>query len=75
MAELLTRLGASQEASETDPGPEAGEETEARFLRAASDLRKMEWEPERAHDLQRRGLEASEEEWLQATRSLRASGE
>jgi DNA primase len=75
MAELLTRLGASQEGPASDPGPDAGEEIEARFLRAASDLRKMEWEPERAHDLQRLGAEASVEEWLQATRSLRASGE
>ena len=71
MAELLTRLGASEGAPET----EAGEEAEARFLQAVSSLREMEWEPERARDLQRLGLEATEEEWLKATRTLRASRE
>jgi DNA primase len=72
MAELLTRLGASQEAPES----EAGEETEARFLRAASDLREMaEWEPERARAFERLGHEASEEAWREAKRFLRAPGE
>jgi DNA primase len=72
MAELLTRLGASEGVRD----PEAGEETEARFLRAASDLREMaEWEPERARAFERLGNEASEEAWRDAKRFLRAPGE
>ena len=72
MAELLTRLGASQEAQDL----EAGEETEARFLRAAADLREMaEWEPERARAFERLGHEGSEEAWREAKRFLRAPGE
>jgi hypothetical protein len=72
MAELLTRLGASEGARD----PEAGEETEARFLRAAADLREMaEWGPERARAFERLGSEASEEAWREAKRFLRAPGE
>jgi DNA primase len=69
MAELLTRLGTRE-----DDQDEA--ETEARFLRAAGDLREMaEWEPERARAFQRLGSEASEESWQAARRLLRSSGE
>ena len=51
-------------------------ETEARFLRAAGDLREMaEWEPERARAFERLGSEASEESWQEAQRFLRAPGE
>jgi DNA primase len=72
MAELLTRLGASDGVRDL----EAGEETEARFLRAAADLRGMaEWEPERARAFERLGNEASEEAWRDAKRFLRAPGE
>ena len=76
MAELLTRLGASQGAREPEAGPETGEEAETRFLRAASDLREMaQWEPERARAFERLSNEASEEAWREAKRFLRAPGE
>jgi DNA primase len=71
MAELLTRLGVSEQAQDL----EAGDETEARFLRAAIDLRNLEHGPERARDLERLGQEANEQEWLRATQVLRAPGE
>jgi DNA primase len=71
MAELLNRLGTRE-----DDQDEAMHETEARFLRAAGDLREMaEWEPERARAFQRLGSEASEESWQEARRLLRSSGE
>ncbi|HWY60442.1 MAG TPA: DNA primase [Rhizomicrobium sp.] len=71
MAELLTRLGTRENDQD-----EAMHETEARFLRAAGDLREMaEWEPERARAFQRLGSEASEESWQEARRLLRSSGE
>ena len=74
MAELLTRLGALPDSSLQDP--ESMAETEARFLRAAGDLREMaEWEPERARAFERLGSEASEESWQEAQRFLRAPGE
>jgi len=72
MAELLTRLGVTPESQETETGPE----TEARFLRAAGDLREMaEWEPERARAFERLGHEASEESWQEARSFLRSPGE
>ena len=72
MAELLTRLGIAPES----PEPEVPHDTEARFLRAAGDLREMaEWEPERARAFERLGHEASEESWQEAKRFLRSSGE
>jgi DNA primase len=72
MAELLTRLGIAPES----PDPEAPHDTEARFLRAAGDLREMaEWEPERARAFERLGQEASEESWQEARRFLRSPGE
>jgi DNA primase len=72
MAELLTSLGASPETQD----PEAGHESEARFLRAALDLREMaELEPERTRAFERLGHEASEEAWQEAKRFLRAPGE
>jgi DNA primase len=75
MAELLTRLGASDEAQDHDPQDD-GSEADARFLRAAADLREMaEWEPERARAFERLGNEASEEAWREAKRFLRAPGE
>ena len=74
MAELLTRLGALPDSSLQDP--ESMAETEARFLRAAGDLREMaEWEPERARAFERLGSEASEESWQEARSFLRSPGE
>ncbi|HWC62937.1 MAG TPA: hypothetical protein VG501_04890, partial [Rhizomicrobium sp.] len=74
MAELLTRLGVRQGSAE--PAPEADPpdpETDARFLRAALDLRELaEWEPERARAFERLGHEASEEAWHDVKRFLRA---
>jgi hypothetical protein len=55
--------------------PEAGPETEARFVRAAGELRQMEREPEQTREFQRLGTEATEAEWLKATEIRRASGE
>ncbi len=74
MGELLTRLGQAQDNPSQDPL--AAPETEARFLRAAGDLREMaEWEPERARAFERLGHEASEESWQDARRLLRSPGE
>jgi DNA primase len=71
MAELLTRLGATPETQDIG----ATDESEARFLRAAGELREMEREPERTREFQRLGTEANEAEWLKATEIRRASGE
>jgi DNA primase len=72
MAELLTQLGIRQGSID----PEADPETEARFLRAALDLRELaEWEPERARAFERLGHEASEEAWHDVKRFLRVPPE
>ena len=71
MAELLTRLGLRDESPES----EAPDDTEARFLRAAGELREIEREPARTREFQRLGTEANEAEWLKATEIRRASGE
>jgi DNA primase len=69
MAELLTRLSPSVPDSATLA--EAEHDTEARFLRAALDLRKLaEWEPEKARALERFASEGSEESWAEARRFL-----
>ena len=76
MAELLTRLGALPDTTAQDAESVPEHETEARFLRAAGDLREIaEWEPERARAFERLGSEASEESWREAQRFLRAPGE
>ena len=76
MAELLTRLGALPDNPAQDLQTVSEHETEARFLRAAGDLREMaEWAPERARAFERLGNEASEESWQEAQRFLRAPGE
>jgi DNA primase len=75
MAELLTRLGVSPEPMDPETGLEAGQESEARFVRAAGELREMDREPERTREFQRLGTEANEAEWLKATEIRRASGE
>jgi DNA primase len=70
MADLLHRLGIR------DGEPDADPETDARFLRAALDLRELaEWEPERARAFERLGHEASEEAWHDVKRFLRAPPE
>jgi len=76
MAELLAQIGARpapDSASLANPAPEAlsDHDTEARFLRAALDLRTLaEWEPERARALERFAAEGSEESWAEARRFL-----
>jgi DNA primase len=73
MADLLARLGAARPAPDDTSPPDALSEhdTEARFLRAALDLRKLaEWEPERARALARFAAEGSEESWQEASRFL-----
>jgi hypothetical protein len=52
------------------------DDTEARFLRAAADVRAMaQWEPERERALQRFAAEGSEEAWAAASRFLRSPHE
>ena len=78
MADLLARLGAARPGQRRSSPPDALSEhdTEARFLRAALDLRKMaEWEPERARALARFAAEGSEEAWREASRFLGPSNE
>ena len=76
MAELVARIGARpapDNASLANPAPEAfsDHDTEARFLRAALDLRNLaEREPERARALERFATEGSEESWAEARRFL-----
>ena len=76
MAELLAHIGARpapDNASLANPAPEAlsDHDTEARFLRAALDLRNLaEREPERARALERFATEGSEESWAEARRFL-----
>ena len=72
MAEMLARLGAARPTSDDPSQPDAFSEhdTEARFLRAALDLRKMGEEPERARALARFAAEGSEEAWREASRFL-----
>ena len=73
MADLLTRFGASPDTASQDP--EQKQEAEARFLRAAADLREVaEWEPERARALERFAVEGSEESWREARRLMRSPG-
>lgn len=72
MADLLARLGAARPASDDVSPPDALSEhdAEARFLRAALDLRKLAEEPERARALARFGADGSEESWREASRFL-----
>ena len=77
MAEMLARLGAARPASDEPSQPDALSEhdTEARFLRAALDLRKLAEEPERARALARFAAEGSEEAWREASRFLGPANE
>jgi DNA primase len=75
MAELLTRLGAAPDNLQ-EPEALPQPETEARFLRAAGDLREIaERGPERTQALERFAVEGSEDAWREARRFLRPSGE
>jgi len=76
MADLLTRLGAAPGSSQAEPDAPSEHDTEARFLRAALDLRKLaEWEPERARALERFATEGSEEALAEVRRFLGPSGD
>lgn len=76
MAELLARLGATSKPGATTPESVPEDETEARFLRAAADLRAMaEGEPERDRAFRRFAAEGSEESWQEARRLLRSPHE
>src|ERR1700749_3689736 len=71
MADLLARLGADRRSdpTETSSGGSDAEECEARFLRAAAQLRDMaELEPERQRAAERLKAEASEESWAEYRR-------
>jgi DNA primase len=64
MAELLTRLGRTGETSDMPSEGADAEDTEARFLLAARQLRDMaELEPERQRAAERHKSEATEESW------------
>jgi DNA primase len=66
MAELLTRLGRTGEPSDVPPESADAEDTEARFLLAARQLREMaELEPERQRAAERHKSEATEESWAE----------
>ena len=77
MAEMLARLGAARPGSDDPSQPDALSEhdTEARFLRAALDLRKLAEEPERARAFARFAAEGSEEAWCEASRFLGPANE
>jgi hypothetical protein len=71
MADLLARLGADRrsDSTETSSGGSDAEEYEARFLRAAAQLRDMaELEPERQRAAERLKADASEESWAEYRR-------
>ena len=71
MADLLARL-APRPAPETAPSAQPEDDTEARFVRAANDLREMaEREPERVRALERFAAEGSEESWREFQRFRR----
>jgi DNA primase len=71
MAELVVRLTArATGADAASQGDDAGD-SDARFLKAASDLREMaEREPERARAMERFKSEGTEESWLDAQKLL-----
>jgi DNA primase len=71
MADLLARLGADRRSdpAEASSGGSDAEEYEARFLRAAAQLRDMaELEPERQRAAERLKADASEESWAEYRR-------
>jgi DNA primase len=77
LADLVARLKAPKARSEVAEGSALGEDADARFLRAASQLRDMaELDPERKRAVERFKREATEESWLEARRLLEGrSGE
>jgi DNA primase len=71
MADLVERLKASKVRNEVAEGSALGEDADARFLRAAGQLRDMaELDPERRRALERFKREGTEESWLEARRLL-----
>lgn len=71
MADIVARLKAPTATREVDEGTASGEDTDARFLRAANQLREMaERDPERKAALERFNREPSEESWLEMRRLL-----
>ncbi len=73
MADLVTRLGSGEhgDLTEASSGGADAEDTEARFLQAAAQLRDMaELEPERQRAAERLKSEASEESWAEYRRLL-----
>jgi DNA primase len=71
MADLVARLKARAGAEPADTSKEDVEDIEARFLKAASDLREMaERAPERARAMERFKAEGTEESWQEAQRLL-----
>jgi DNA primase len=69
MADIVARLKAPLR--EVGEGTASGEDADARFLRAASQLRDMaERDPERKRALERFKREPSEESWLEVRRLL-----
>lgn len=71
MADTLQRLKAQAVGGEMGEGTASGEDADARFLRAAQDLRALaETDPERVRALERFKQEPSEENWLAVRRLL-----
>ena len=69
MGELVERLAA--QGAQAPAGQESAKDEDARFLRAAAQLREMaELAPERNRAVERFKSEATEENWLQAQRLL-----
>jgi hypothetical protein len=74
MDALVTRLRARTVAAADDRAET--EDVEARFLKAASDLREMaERAPERARAMERFKAEGTEESWNEAQRLLNQHGD
>ena len=74
MDDLVARLSARTPGTAGDPAEIEG--TDARFLKAASDLREMaERAPERARAMERFKAEGTEESWIEAERLLAQHGE
>jgi DNA primase len=71
MTDLLARLKARAGGDPADPVPGDADDFDARFLKAASDLREMaERAPERARAMERFKTDGTEESWREAERLL-----
>ncbi|MEJ0044644.1 MAG: hypothetical protein WDM81_21580 [Rhizomicrobium sp.] len=74
MDDLVARLSARTTGTAGDPAEIEG--SDARFLKAASDLREMaERAPERARAMERFKTEGTEESWIEAERLLNQHGD